>query len=111
MVKEPQDCQTMTDIRAGIDSVDAELMAMLARRTGYIRRAAEIKDVEKIPARVDWRVEEVAMNARRNAEAAGFDADLAEKLWRQLIDWSIDLEAVQLGEKLADPDNRTAQKG
>ena len=40
----PEDCSTMADVRAGVDATDAALVALLARRFGYMRAAARIKD-------------------------------------------------------------------
>ena len=42
----------MPDVRAEIDRLDVELLALFAEREGYINRAAEIKQIEKIPANV-----------------------------------------------------------
>ena len=44
------------------------------------------------------RVEEVAANARRNAAAEGVDPDLAEALWRVMMEHFIAQEARALGE-------------
>ncbi len=92
----PADCRSMAEIRVQIDQLDRELMALLAERSRFIDRAAEIKKSTGDPARIGWRVEQVAANARRNAVSCGFDADLAESLWRRLIDWSIEREVRQL---------------
>ncbi|MEZ5887751.1 MAG: chorismate mutase, partial [Paracoccaceae bacterium] len=48
-------------------------------------------------ARIDWRVEEVVAKVRARAEAEGLDPDLAETIWRRLIDWSIAREERALG--------------
>jgi isochorismate pyruvate lyase len=82
----------MADIRAEIDRLDAELVALFAQRTGYIDRAAEIKEEVGLPARIDDRVEQVVQNVRRHAVAHGLPPDKLEKLWRKLIDWSIERE-------------------
>ncbi|MGC9370514.1 MAG: chorismate mutase [Paracoccaceae bacterium] len=87
----------MKELRRQIDALDRDLVALLARRAAYIDRAAELKPAEGLPARIAARVEEVAANARRNAEAAGLDADFAEALWRSMIDWSIAREERVLG--------------
>ena len=79
----------MAEVRAGIDALDARIVALLAERAGYIDRAAALKPAEGLPARIDARVEEVVANVRAAARAEGLDPDLAEALWRQLIDWSI----------------------
>ncbi len=87
----------MADLRIQIDELDRALIDLLAKRAQYIDRAAELKPNEGLPARISTRVEEVAANARHNAGAVGFDPDLAERLWRVLIDWSIAREEQVLG--------------
>lgn len=85
----PSECRTMADLRAEIDRIDGRLVALLAERAGYIDRAAEIKPALGLPARIDDRVEEVVEKVRARAMAEALDPDLAEALWRRLIDWSI----------------------
>lgn len=101
-MKRPADCKTMAEIRAEIDRVDRELVRLLAERTGYIDRAAEIKGPLQMPARIASRVEEVVANVRREAVAQGLPPDLIEKLWRRLIDWSIAREEGVLGPEWED---------
>jgi isochorismate pyruvate lyase len=98
MRREPRDCQDMPELRAEIDRLDRDLVALLARRAAFIDRAVEIKRDAGLPARIDERVEEVVARVRAAALAAGLDADLAEGLWRDLIEWSIAREAGALGE-------------
>lgn len=86
---QPQDCATMADLRQAIDAMDAMLVPLVAERMRFIDRAAELKPAEGIPARVEERVAEVVANVRRQAEAAGMAPDLAETLWRAMIDWAI----------------------
>lgn len=88
----------MTALRAEMDRLDRELAALLGRRSRLIDRAAEIKAGAGLPARIHSRVEEVAANARRNAVQAGYDPDLAEALWRTMMDHFIAQEARALGE-------------
>ena len=96
-MKTPAECTTMAELRAEIDRLDAELVALFAQRTGYIDRAAEIKSDIGLPARIDVRVEEVVANVRRHATAHGLPPDKLEKLWRKLVDWSIEREEDVLG--------------
>lgn len=91
-MKRPQDCTTMADIRAEIDRLDEELVALFAERTAYIDRAAMIKEEIGLPARIEDRVEQVVANVRRHAASHGLPPDKLEKLWRKLIDWSIERE-------------------
>lgn len=80
------DIPDMPALRARIDALDAQLIALLADRSALIDRAAQIKSREGLPARIHSRVEEVAANARRLAGEHGLDPDLAERLWRVMMD-------------------------
>ena len=93
----PQDCTTMRDLRVQIDRLDRQLVEMLVIRAGYIDRASQLKVGEGLPARIPARVEEVVQRVRTNSGELGLDPDLAEKLWRILIDWSIAREERVLG--------------
>ena len=42
-VKPPEDCETMAEVRLGVDTLDRELMRLIAVRFGYMRAAARIK--------------------------------------------------------------------
>jgi isochorismate pyruvate lyase len=88
MDKNPDTCRTMAELRGLIDTIDAGLVALLARRAACIDRAAVLKPPLGIPARVPLRVEEVVAHVRALA-ADGFDPDEAEAMWRRLIEWSI----------------------
>lgn len=94
---DPKTLPDMAALRAEIDQTDRALMQMLAYRAKLIDRAIDLKPAVGLPARTPKRVEEVAMNARKNAEIWGFDPAFAEKLWRDLIEWSIAREEVVLG--------------
>ena len=96
-MKTPAECISMAELRAEIDRLDAELVALFAQRVGYIDRAAEIKSEVGLPARIGSRVEEVVANVRRHAVGHGLPPDKLEKLWRKLIDWSIEREEDKLG--------------
>lgn len=89
----PEACNSMEDLRTQIDRLDGELIRMLADRAGYIDRAIALKQQNGWPARIPDRVEAVVTNVRCCAEGEGLDPDLAETLWRPLIEWSIAREA------------------
>lgn len=69
----------------------------MARRTGYIDRAARLKVREGLPPRTTARVAEVIGRVRHSARAQGLDPDLAEALWSALIEWGIAREAEVMG--------------
>ena len=97
-MKTPAQCATMLDIRAEIDRLDAALMAQLAQRAAYIDRAAQIKAEAGLPARIPARVQEVIGNVGRLAAEFGLSPEPYEKMWRDLIEWSIAREEQVLGE-------------
>ncbi|MFD1794812.1 chorismate mutase [Paracoccus aurantiacus] len=101
------DIQDMTTLRSHIDALDARLIALLAERSRLIDCAARIKSREKLPARIESRVEEVAALARKRAADAGLSPDLAEALWRLMMEHFIAQEDAQLGgEDGGNPDRR-----
>jgi isochorismate pyruvate lyase len=93
----PDDCQDMTSLRALIDRLDDELFDLFAERMACIRRAAELKRAEGIPANVPSRVAEVVANARRRAEERGLDPDLYGAIWQSIVAASIAEEEKHLG--------------
>jgi isochorismate pyruvate lyase len=88
----------MTDLRAVIDRIDADLVALLVRRQACIDRAVTLKQGEGMPARVPARVEDVLRKVRAEAQAQGLDPALADTLWRAMIEWAIAREAQVLGD-------------
>ena len=92
----PERCKTMAELRTQIDAIDAELVHLLSDRSGYIDRAINLKQIEGLPARIVDRVDEVLDNVQKNAANHGLDPELTQTLWRELIEWSIQREAIQL---------------
>ena len=70
----------------------------------FIDRAAEIKTGIGQPARIAARIEDVVTKVRGHAASHGLPPDKLEKLWRKLIDWSIEREEAVLGPSAADTD-------
>ncbi|MEM8693263.1 MAG: chorismate mutase [Pseudomonadota bacterium] len=96
-MRTPEECKTMAELRVEIDALDRRLIDLLAQRVRYIDRAAELKLVEGLPANIPSRVEDVVAQVRQTAATAGFDAGLAEEMWRAMIAWSIAREEEKLG--------------
>ncbi len=98
MTRDPAACANLDELRAEIDRLDGDLIALLARRAACIDRAADLKRAAGLPARIDIRVEEVVGNAAARARAEGLDADAVAALWRRIVDWSIAREERALAE-------------
>ena len=85
------DCTTMIEVRAGVDQVDRELIALLARRFAYMDAASRIKPARDA-VRDEGRKAQVVSNAIAAAEAAGLPADVIADLWDALVEASIAYE-------------------
>ena len=85
------DCTTMAEVRAGVDQVDRELIALLARRFAYLDAAARIKP-ERGVVRDEERTAQEIDNACVNARAAGLPEAAVAALWDNLIEASITYE-------------------
>ena len=99
--KLPEDCETMIDVRAGVDEVDRALVALLVRRFGYMDAAARIKP-DRGTVRDEARKAEVLGNVAREAEAAGLEPERLRVVWNELVEQSIAYEAAQWDRLRAD---------
>ena len=90
-IKAPTDCQSMEDVRAGVDALDVQLVEMLAERQGYMEAAARIKPAES-DVRVPWRIEQVVENVLAECPKYGLSERIAEPVWRVLIEQCIEHE-------------------
>ena len=97
MTTNPDQCQTMTEVRIGVDDVDRRIVALIARRFGYMDAAARIK-----PDRSAVRDEErkAAVKAKVDAAAleSGIDRALMARIYEDLIETSIAHEFVVFDE-------------
>jgi isochorismate pyruvate lyase len=78
----------MGEVREGVDTVDREIVTLLARRFGYMDAAARIKD-DRDTVRDEVRKAEVIANVRRAALALRIPQDVVADLWDRLVEASI----------------------
>jgi isochorismate pyruvate lyase len=83
---------TLPDLRREIDALDAELISLLAKRQRCVERVIEIKRAQKLPARIPDRIDEVLKRVRKLAKAQKLEPDLAEAVWREMIEQFIAYE-------------------
>jgi isochorismate pyruvate lyase len=86
-------CADMAEVRAEIDAIDRELVAILADRLHFIAEAARIKP-QREQVRDDERVEDVLAKVRAEAQRHGIDPDLIAAVFRELVERSIAHEFV-----------------
>ena len=91
MPKMPEACETMIEVREGVDALDRELVALLAKRFGYMRAAARIKPTRGA-VRDEARKASVIAAAVAEAEAHGIPADVIGDIWERLVEGSIAYE-------------------
>ncbi len=84
----PDACSNLDEIRAGMDAIDREIVALIARRVEYVRNAAKFKTSSANVAAPD-RVAAVLKTRREWAEAAGLSGDVVEGLYRELVAYSV----------------------
>jgi isochorismate pyruvate lyase len=90
-VKPAAECQTMIEVRAGVDAIDRALVDLLAQRFAFMDAAARIKPTRDA-VRDEGRKAQVIANAAAAARAAGLPDGLAESLWETLVEASIAYE-------------------
>lgn len=93
---DPEQCRDMNALRTEIDILDYQIIRLLIHRSSYIDRAVTLKQAAGMPARTHDRVAAVIAKVRSQSEQEGFDPDLAERIWSELIEWSIQREEVYL---------------
>lgn len=90
-MKTPDDCQNMADIRAEIDRLDRQVIALLGQRFTYVKAASKFKTSET-DVKAPERVQAMLQQRRAWAEEAGLSADVIEKLYRDLVNYFIEEE-------------------
>lgn len=88
---EPEDCRTMADVRAGVDALDLQIVAMLAVRFRFMTAAARIKQ-DRGAVRDEGRKAVVIANAREAAQRLGIPSEIVGDIWDLLVEGSIAYE-------------------
>lgn len=88
---DPETYTSMNEVRAGVDRIDRELVALLAERFAHMRAAARIKP-DRAMVRDEARKRQVIVQACAEAERLGAPADIIADLWDQLVEASITYE-------------------
>jgi isochorismate pyruvate lyase len=90
----PENCSNMAQVREGVDAIDRDLVALLARRFAYMDAAARIK-TDREAVRDEARKAQVLANVAREAAAAGLDPERLRAVWEVLVEQSIAYEFTQ----------------
>lgn len=75
----------MAEVRQGVDALDRALVVLMAERQRYMDAAARIKPSRDV-VHDDWRIEDVVSKVLAAAREQGLSPDIAEPVWRKLIE-------------------------
>lgn len=78
--------ETLANLRASIDNIDAALVHLLAERFKVTKAVGEHKKATGLPPADPQREQEQVARLRGLAEAAGLDPAFSEKLLRFIVD-------------------------
>jgi isochorismate pyruvate lyase len=79
-----QHCTTMGEVRSHIDALDAQIVTLLAERSGYVAQAARIKPSADLIFDHD-RIEFIVARVREMALQQGAPEAVAEATYRAMI--------------------------
>src|SRR5581483_2172330 len=88
---DPEACETMADVRRGVDALDEQIVRLLAVRFRYMDAAARIKP-ERGAVRDEARKAQVIGNVIAHARAEGAPEAAVAELYDRLIEASIAYE-------------------
>lgn len=88
---DPESYSSMAQVRAGVDAIDRQLVALLAERFAHMRAAARIKE-DRGAVRDEGRKRQVIAQVRAEAERLALPADAIADIWDRLVEASIAYE-------------------
>jgi isochorismate pyruvate lyase len=90
-MKTPEQCESMVDIRAEIDRLDRQVVALLGQRFAYVKAASKFKTSETT-VRAPERLQAMLQQRRVWAEEEELNADAIEKMYQDLVNHFINEE-------------------
>ena len=89
---DPEACRDMVDVRQGVDEIDRMLVALIARRQGYMDAAARIKTDRNV-VRDEKRINDVLAKVKAECARQGLSFEaIAEPVWREMMERCIAYE-------------------
>ncbi len=90
-MKTADQCTSIFEIRKEIDTIDEEIVSLIAQRSTYVKRAALFKKNHRA-VKDPQRVEQVIQSKKELARIKGISPELIENIYRIMIDFFINSE-------------------
>lgn len=90
----PGQCESIEQVRANIDRIDRQMVALLAERGGYVAQAARFKNSSE-EVRAPQRVEQVLARVTALARELGANPEVTERVYRAMIAAFIEAELAE----------------
>jgi len=97
-ILQPAQCENISDIRRGIDFIDRQIIEALAQRFEFVKAAAKFK-ISNSSVKAPERLKTMVAQRRIWAIDNKLNADIIEKMFRDLIHYFIDEELKNWQEK------------
>ena len=94
MILDPADCSTMEQVRAAVDDLDRQIVALLGTRFKLMKAAARIK-TDLADVRDEDRKAEVLRHVDQLGAKLGLDRALLARLYDDLVETSIEFETTE----------------
>lgn len=86
--KQPEECKNMVDIRQEIDTIDQQVISLIAKRYQYVKSASKFKTSEA-SVKAPERFAAMLLERRKWAEMQSLDPDVIEKIYTDLVHYFI----------------------
>lgn len=91
MASDDENVRQLADVRAAIDEIDEEMVALIARRERLVRIAGTLKN-DAAAVRSPERVEQVISTVRELADDSKVSPEVVEATYRAMIDAFTEIE-------------------
>jgi transglutaminase-like putative cysteine protease len=86
-----QNCNNIEEVRININSIDEEIVKLIAKRGHFVKQAAKFKN-DTADVKASKRVEEVILKVKNLAKTTGANEVVVENVYRTMIDSFINAE-------------------
>ncbi len=91
---EPKACNSLTDVRNAIDTIDDAIVDLMVKRNTYIKQLARFKDsIEKI--KEQSRIDDVINRVRQRGIEQGLSPNMVEEIFHIMIDNMVETEIAE----------------